>query len=109
MTRRNSVSNIPPLAIRLFYLAAVAVSRPLLMWSGPGSADERQRGGHPLLDAPSGSLAFGRSNRSPAIDESTLREFGPLPIRRSVLAEASASSIAAAALVGPREVHCIFM
>ena len=34
MTRRNSDSNIPPLAIRLFYLAAVAVSLPLLMWSG---------------------------------------------------------------------------
>ena len=34
MTRRNSESTVPPLAIRLFYLAAVAVSLPLLMWNG---------------------------------------------------------------------------
>ena len=34
MTRRNSDSNIPPLAIRLFYLAAVAVTLPLLIWNG---------------------------------------------------------------------------
>ena len=43
MTRRNSDSNIPPLAIRLFYLAAVAVSLPLLMWNTARRLRHRRR------------------------------------------------------------------
>ena len=88
MTRRNSDSAIQPLVIRLVYLAAVAVALPLLMWNGPvqqinatvGDALFRMRG-----PAHSPSVA---EIVLVAIDDSTLSEFGPLPIRRSVLADA---------------------
>src|SRR5450759_449953 len=88
MTRRNSDSNIPPLAIRLFYLAAVAVSLPLLIWNGLVQQ----------MNASAGDILFWTRGpvHSPsvarivllAIDDSTLRDYGPLPIRRSVLADA---------------------
>ena len=88
MTRRNSDSTTPPLLIRLFYLAAVAVTLPLLMWNGlvqqinasAGDTLLRMRG--PL---PSPSIA---QIVLLAIDDSTLSDYGPLPIRRSVLADA---------------------
>ena len=88
MTRRNSDSNIPPLAIRLFYLAAVAVTLPLLIWNGLVQQ----------MNASAGDILFWTRGpvHSPsvarivllAIDDSTLRDYGPLPIRRSVLADA---------------------
>ena len=88
MTRRNSDSTVPPLAIRLIYLAAVAVSLPLLMWNGPiqqinaGVGDTLLR-----MRGPVHSPSVARVVLL-AIDDSTLSEYGPLPIRRSVLAEA---------------------
>lgn len=88
MTRRNSDSTIPKVAIRLFYLVAVAVSLPLLMWNGLVQQ----------MNASAGDILFWMRGpvHSPsvahvvllAIDDSTLRDYGPLPIRRSVLADA---------------------
>ncbi len=88
MKRRNSDSTVPPLAIRLFYLAAVAVTLPLLMWNGMVQQ----------INASAGDILFRMRGpvHSPsvprivlvAIDDSTLSQYGPLPIRRSVLANA---------------------
>ena len=88
MTRRNSDSTIPKVAIRLFYLVAVAVSLPLLLWNGLVQQ----------MNASAGDILFWMRGpvHSPsvahvvllAIDDSTLRDYGPLPIRRSVLADA---------------------
>jgi CHASE2 domain-containing sensor protein len=72
----------------LFYLTAVAVTLPLLRWNGLVQQ----------MNASSGDILFWTRGpvHSPsvarivllAIDDSTLRDYGPLPIRRSVLADA---------------------
>jgi CHASE2 domain-containing sensor protein len=88
MMQSSADSTIPPLVIRLCYLAAIAVTLPFLMWNGVvqqmnagvGDALFRMRG--PVHSPSVAQIVL------LAIDDSTLSEYGPLPIRRSVLADA---------------------
>jgi CHASE2 domain-containing sensor protein len=73
------------LALRLVYLAAIAAALPLLIWNGAvqqinaslGDVLLRLRG--PLHSAATSDIVL------LAIDDSTLRNYGPLPLRRSTL------------------------
>src|SRR5664279_1127831 len=88
MTQRSADSTIPPLVIRLCYLAAIAVTLPFLMWNGvvqqmnAGVGDTLLRMRGPVHSPSVAQIVL------LAIDDSTLSEYGPLPIRRSVLADA---------------------
>ncbi len=88
MTRRNLGSAFPPLLVRGFYLAGAAVTLPFLLWNGPvqqmnaGIGDTLFRMRGPVRSPTIGQIVL------LAIDDSTLRECGPLPIRRKVLADA---------------------
>lgn len=72
----------------MVYLAAVAVTLPLLLWNGPVQQMNASMGDTLLrMRGPVHSPSIARIVLL-AIDDSTLSEYGPLPVRRSVLADA---------------------